>query len=235
MKTINNRISSLIEKLGITPYEFSKRMGNSRPDTLYNLLNNNDSQPSPKTLNKIKDSFPNVNYSWLLTGEGEMFNEENTNIDKVAEDPEKYKTSKKEVVKTGVPYYDVDFTAGFLEVENSGTNIPDSYISHPFFKGCDYVVRASGQSMAKVICHGDAIGLVKIDNWREFFPFGEIYAIVTKDNFRMVKVITKGENEDTYTLISKPTDSKKDEFPPQQIKKQNISALFKVQAASHLF
>lgn len=61
--------------------------------------------------------------------------------------------------------------------------------------------------MAKVISHGDAIGLMKINNWQEFFPFGEIYAIVTNDNLRMIKVITKGETEDYYTLLSKPTDT----------------------------
>jgi hypothetical protein len=135
----------------------------------------------------------------------------------------------------GVPYYDIDFTASFLVIENNNQIRPDSYISHPFFKGCDYVVRASGQSMAKVICHGDAIGLIKINSWQEFFPFGEIYAIVTNDNFRMIKVITKGDTDEYFTLISKPTDSKKEEFPPQQIKKSSISAIFKVQASSHLF
>lgn len=135
----------------------------------------------------------------------------------------------------GVPYYDLDFTAGFIPLENNSQTKPDAYITHPFFVGCDYVVRASGQSMAKVISHGDAIGLILIENWKEFFPFGEIYGIVTKDGFRMVKVITKGETPDTYTLISKPTDSKKDEFPPQQIKRDSILSIFKVQASSHLF
>lgn len=140
-----------------------------------------------------------------------------------------------ELYHKGVPYYDVDFTASFLEVTNNQSIKPDSYIDHPFFKGCDYVVRASGQSMAKVISHGDAIGLVRVNNWREFFPFGEIYAIVTVDNFRMIKVITKGETDEYYTLISKPTDSKKDEFPPQQIKRSAILSILKVQASSHLF
>lgn len=140
-----------------------------------------------------------------------------------------------ETNKSGVPYYDVDFVASFLEVENNQTVTPTSYISHPFFKGCDYVVRASGQSMAKVICHGDAIGLVKIENWKEFFPYGEIYAIVTNDGFRMIKVITAGETTNSFTLISKPTDSKKDEFPNQQIKKSSILSIFRVQASSHLF
>lgn len=135
----------------------------------------------------------------------------------------------------GVPYYDIDFTASFLEIENNQSTKPDSYISHPFFKGCDYVVRASGQSMAKVIAHGDAIGLIRIENWHDFFPLGEIYAIVTNNGFRMIKVITEGETKDTYTLISKPTDNKKDEFPPQQIQKNQILSIFKVQASSHLF
>ena len=89
--------------------------------------------------------------------------------------------------------------------------------------------------MAKVISHGDAIGLIKVENWKDFFPFGELYAIVTKDGFRMIKVITKGDNDECFTLISKPTESKKDEFPPQQIKKSIILSIFKVQASSHLF
>ena len=89
--------------------------------------------------------------------------------------------------------------------------------------------------MAKLIKHGDAIGLKRVHNWINFIPMGEVYAIVTSNNFRMVKIITKGENKDSYTLISKPTDSKKDEFPPLQINKDQILFIFKVQACSHLF
>lgn len=135
----------------------------------------------------------------------------------------------------GVPYYNLDFTASFLEIENNQKTKPDSYIVHPFFEGCDYVVRASGQSMAKVIKHGDAIGLIKIDDWMDFLPLGEIYAIVTKNGFRMIKIITQGEDDKRFTLISKPTDNKKNEFPPQQLEKNKILSIFKVQASSHLF
>jgi len=181
-------------------------------------------------INVICENF-SVSKEWLLHGIGEMevsnyINKKEVN-NTVSETPADY--------YKGVPYYDIDFTASFLAIENNNQVTPDSYISHPFFKGCDYVVRASGQSMAKVICHGDAIGLIKINSWQEFFPFGEIYAIVTTDNFRIIKVITKGDTDEYYTLISKPTDSKKEEFPPQQIKKSSISAIFRVQASSHLF
>jgi len=67
---INDRISLLIERLDITPYEFSKRMGNKRPDGLYKILKN-EAKPTPKTLGKIKEAF-SEHYAWLLTGEGDM-------------------------------------------------------------------------------------------------------------------------------------------------------------------
>lgn len=161
----------------------------------------------------------------------ELLEKDETLSDIVSETPEKYEIIKNQ----GVPYFDIDFTASFLEVENNQQTQPDSYISHPFFKDSDIVVRASGQSMAKLIKHGDAIGLKRIIDWVDFIPMGEIYAIVTKNNFRMIKIITKGETNKSYTLISKPTDSKKNEFPPQQINKDQILSIFKVQACAHLF
>lgn len=138
-------------------------------------------------------------------------------------------------IKNAVPYYDIEFTSSFLIVENNQQTRPDSYISHPFFKGCDFVARNSGQSMSKIIKHGDAIGLVEVKGWQDFFVLNEVYAIVTINNQRMVKIIRAGETPDSFTLISKPSDGKLDEFPPQQIKKDQILSIFKVQASSHLF
>ena len=76
---INKRIQSFIDSLEITPYEFSKRMGNKRPDGLYKILDLK-TKPSPKTLEKIKNSYPELNYSWLLTGEGSMKKNGKTSI-----------------------------------------------------------------------------------------------------------------------------------------------------------
>lgn len=67
---INSRIKFLIEDvLEISPYEFSKNIGNKRPDGLYKILDNK-TKPSPKTLNKISERYPNLNMDWLLNGGG---------------------------------------------------------------------------------------------------------------------------------------------------------------------
>jgi SOS-response transcriptional repressor LexA len=226
--SITERVKVLINHYSLNANSFSKKIG-ATSSTINSMLEKG-TNPSFDTINKIIVAFPLISLNWLVKGEGaieEFANEIQNKVHLLEEPSNNY--------SKGVPYYDIDFTAGFLPIENSHQSTPDSYVSHPFFKGCDYVVRASGQSMAKLICHGDAIGLVKVNNWKDFFPFGEIYAIVTVDNFRMIKIITKGESDDYYTLISNPTDSKKEEFPPQQLKKSSIMSIFKVQASSHLF
>lgn len=221
---IGERITELLEKKGITAYTLSNETGLSQA-TLSRIINKN-TKPNASNLKAISDYF-DVDQTWLLTGKEYGVSLKEDIIPIVSEPTSSY--------SKGVPYYDVEFTSSYLEVENDQTISPTSYISHPFFLGCDMVVRNSGQSMAKLIAHGDAVGLVRIENWREFFPLGEVYAIVTRNNFRMIKIITEGKDDEHYTLLSKPTDSKKDEFPPQQIKKESILQIFKVQASSHLF
>lgn len=179
------------------------------------------------TIEKIVSLFPDVDLHWLITGESKY---EGKLFETVSEETAKYQLTEK-----GTPYFDVDFESGFTFLENNQTTKPTSYINHPFFATSDIVVRNSGQSMAKVIKHGDAIGLKHLPMWREFLELGEIYALVLIDDRRLVKVIAKGETEDSYTLISKPTDNKKDEFQPQQIKKSFIRTVFKVEAYSGLF
>lgn len=221
---IGERITKLLEKKGITAYTLANETGLSQA-TLSRIINKN-SKPNASNLKVLAEYF-DVDQTLLLTGKEYGVSKKEDEVSLVSEPNTEY--------KKGVPYYDVEFTSSYLEVENDQTIAPTSYINHPFFIGCDMVVRNSGQSMAKLICHGDAVGLVRIENWREFFPLGEVYAIVTTNGFRMIKIITEGKDDEHYTLISKPTDSKKDEFPPQQIKKTSILQIFKVQASSHLF
>lgn len=225
MNKILNAFIKVAESEGIKITQLESKIGASK-GVLSRAINNNSDVQS-KWLMSLVENYPNYNLDWLLMDKGNKYADEKS---KVNEPNVPYSISN-----LGVPYYDIDFTAGFLEIENNQQTKPDHYVTHPFFQGCDYIVRASGQSMAKIIKHGDAIGLVEIKNWNEFIPLGEIYAIVTKNHFRMIKIITKGEDKSSFTLISKPMDGKKEEFPPQQIKKEQILSIFRVQASSHLF
>lgn len=222
IKDLVHLIRKTAKENDITAYDIGKNTEIS-VTSARNVLEDDSIKPRRKTLNIILDYLEET-----ITGtKGSLEIQEEFKTPQAAEPTTTY--------QKGVPYYDVEFAAGFEDFTQSQQLQPTSFIKHPFFNGCDYVIRASGQSMAKIIKHGDAIGIVKIENWQEFLPFGEIYAIVTTDNYRMIKIITAGKTDDCFTLISKPSDGKKEEFPPQQIKKTLILNLFKVQASSYLF
>lgn len=70
METINDRIASCIEKLGIKKTNFADRLNISQ--AFVSQLTKGTSLPSDRTIADICREF-NVNEHWLRTGEGEMF------------------------------------------------------------------------------------------------------------------------------------------------------------------
>ena len=156
MKTINERIKEVIEKLNLTAYQFSKKMGNKRHDTLYNILNNYESKPSPKTLDKIKETFPEINYVWLLTGEGDMINSienpiykkepfiENKNGNSFIE------LSNGQLLMT-MPLIETEAQAGLLDnysnIEYLSETTQHSIIVDKVFRGRYIAFRVKGDSM----------------------------------------------------------------------------------------
>ena len=83
-KTQGERLTLLIQQLGITPYQFSKDMGYKRPDSIYKLTNKQGNL-SGKFLSKLKEIHPEVSMNWLLNGVGEMFTDKIKNEDFGAE------------------------------------------------------------------------------------------------------------------------------------------------------
>lgn len=220
---IKEKLRQYAKTKGLSPTKLSQMIGQS------DGYLRTDGNVYSNVIAQIRKVLTDLNIDWLLFDEGNMI------ISKNNQTNEPQVSYGLQTTPSGTPYFDVDFESGFTFLENNQTTKPTSYINHPFFATSDIVVRNSGQSMAKVIKHGDAIGLKHLPMWREFLALGEIYALVLIDDRRLVKVIAKGENKDNYTLISKPTDNKKEEFQPQQIKKSFIRTVFKVEAYSGLF
>ncbi len=124
----------------------------------------------------------------------------------------------------GVPYYDVDFHGGFDPVFNDQTVRPNFYIDFPPYNDCDAWINVTGKSMSPFISHGDIAALKKLDGWREFMPFGEVYAVYTTEH-RTIKIVSAGKDDDHLTLIPY---NKGREFVEQQIPKNIIREMFRV-------
>jgi len=76
MEETNERIRLLIKKLGLpTTAKFCRDVGLSRP-LVDKLMSSGGNQPRFDTLQKIKNAFPKTNLNWLVSGKGEILEDE---------------------------------------------------------------------------------------------------------------------------------------------------------------
>jgi len=66
----NDRITKVIEHSELTPAEFAEEIGVQRSSISHIISGRN--KPSLDFISKIKTAFPKFEWSWLITGEGEM-------------------------------------------------------------------------------------------------------------------------------------------------------------------
>jgi signal peptidase I len=217
---------------------------------LSNMVNHGD----PKTLRiesieRIEKAFPEYNVDWVLERSEIKLKSDFARLSPVKPaasgfgidlgdgrtigDPR----SKSQILPSvnqeqkGVPYFDVDFIGGFDLVFNNQVQ-PSYYIDFLPFNDVDAWINVTGKSMGPLIAHGDIVALKKIDDWQSFLLQGEIYAIITSNGFRTIKILGKGENEDEFMLIPY---NKSEEFKPQPIPKSIITHVFKVKGAIKKF
>jgi transcriptional regulator with XRE-family HTH domain len=164
----------------------------------------------------------NVDLDWLISGEGNTFKQENIGgsmlvaneptaaygdyrqeISKLSKELESARNKLANREQTGIPFYNVDFEAGFSLVENNQQSQPDYYINDPMFSEADCVVKCNGDSMGKKIPSGCYLGIKKIDVTDVLY--GEIYALVTK-SFRTVKYVRKSKIKGHLLLVPENTE-----------------------------
>lgn len=185
--------------VGINPSNFNRKMNGSLPFT-------------PKDFMKISEAI-GVNAQWIETGEGDI-----GDMTKQAALAASNTSSK--------PFYDVDFALGFNDMYNDEPNVPSRYISVPGYEKADFWCRTSGDSMKPFISNGDIIALKEVQDWQSFIPMNEVYAIMTTNGLRTVKVVRKGSDDMHLTL-----HAYNDEYEDQEISKAVVSKVFKVLGA----
>lgn len=171
-------------------------------------------------VHKICDTYK-VRKGWLKDGEGNKYRLPEEVLETIPA-RRSYDSS------VGVPYYDVDFKAGFDTMVNDQTTNPEYMIDFSPYNKCDAWCNASGDSMYPTITHGDKIALKEIRDPRTCLINDEIYAIVTTNDMRTIKRIR--DNGDTITLIP---DNKN--YSEQTISKELILKVYRVMGSVKMF
>jgi transcriptional regulator with XRE-family HTH domain len=100
--SINTRVSKTRKILKLTQQEFADVMNISRQSV--NNIENNRHVPGSDLIAKILDKFPQINARWLLTGEGDMLTNTNTDNDMRKNYNEDYKDRLIQLLEEKVEY-----------------------------------------------------------------------------------------------------------------------------------
>jgi len=196
-ESVIQRVNNLLTENKISENEFAKRIG--IPQKTVNNYLSNKRKISIEFIESFSRSF-GLSIDWVLNGE----------------EPVKSYSS-------GRPYYNVDFLGGFDLSAPDNTINPDYNIDYqPYNKDGVIWCNITGESMEPKINSGDKIAISEILDWDKCLVCGEIYAIITKNNLRTVKIVY----EDTGDKFILKAINK--EFNPQPIKKNMILKVFKV-------
>lgn len=236
---INQRIKFLIDNFfDGSENAFAKAIGVSqgtinrlfREDVRYNFI----PEATNNTINKIINNLNGVNEDWLVNGLG-------NNPEKVSEKPKLSKLINVDLEKLKpvlephprmTPFYDVDFYSGFDLIFNDQTIQPSYYFYHPDFEKAEFAVRNSGKSMSKILGPNDIIGMRAVNNWREYFPEGEVYGLVTSNDMRTIKHVKRKKESNDLILTPNPMDEFKHLYPEfEEIPKKMVSNFFQVVAS----
>lgn len=203
---LKSRLIEFIDYKGLSVQSFELQCGLS--NGAVSKMGNNTRR---STIDKISNSYPELNTNWLLTGEGGML------LDSIDSVPQKSFTN-------GVPYYNVDFIGGFDIVLNDQTAKPEYLIDFKKYNEATCWCNVTGHSMEPEITHGDIIALKRIED-ASFLPLGEVYAIVTTNGMRTIKRLGPSSDPKCYTLV--PTN-KSPEYGIQELPKNMIEHIFQV-------
>lgn len=167
--TVKERLIRFMKYKSIGQSKFEKLVGLSN-----GYINQLRNSPSPQKIQMIIEKFPELNQSWLLTGEGDMLRQE------------------KHDDKIGIPFYaDLPVSAGKLDVITADSS-PTGYINIPGLSA-KALFPVVGCSMKPDINPGDVIGIDVVNHPERIDP-DKVYLIITTDQ-RMIKHLEPDEED----------------------------------------
>ncbi len=166
-----------------------------------------------------------ISKSWLVNGSGTPYSKEEQPRTLVLDDKDEYELARQQTpAGHGTPVYDIDVTAGCVELSRMFTNDRiTGYVDLPRLNPDSVLVRVSGDSMTPIIPDGALISIrpVPIDG---ILSWGSIYVVVT-DDYRFVKYLRRDRNSPDNVLLH----SANPEYDDIELERSEIRSLFMVE------
>jgi phage repressor protein C with HTH and peptisase S24 domain len=229
-------MNSFAYNVGIQPTNFGKMMSGTQKIT-------------DRTRRMIEARFPDLNFDWLLTGEGEMLREnaprpiaqqnnphspgarmENnyymhggTEGGNIAAQNLEIKSASEDACPIIPSYmYNMPDYDIYANIKNEAASM-EIFSVQGFMKQVDIIYRVQDNSMTPTFTCGDLIGIRRLPE-TEHIVNGDYYVIDTKPHGARLRILI--ENSDSYTL--RTTDANRDRYTDFDVAKNEIISIFAV-------
>lgn len=216
---LKDRIASFVTYSGKNLSELSRYVGFKTPQALRELIAGNTKTLSDAALQKITTAYPEINRVWLLTGEGEMLNQntEESLVDTGQSDIS-IPTSDSD---DWVPLLPVEAMAGSLQGFAEGVELSLCRKVKAPVKGADWAIQISGDSMEPDYKNGSYLFIKRMTG--TFIPWGHTMVVDTYDGV-VVKDIYPVEGNDDV-IEARSINPK---YPPFRIDKSIVIGIYRV-------
>lgn len=196
--------SHILDKIliysGLNIRSLSIKLGFEKPQALYDIHKGKTKSISSQMVFKITSVFPEINKSWLLTGEGDMLNDSGS----VSEVITPYNLGKSKEIETQEES-EIIYTTTLLPMKVMGGSLAMAAeyasshdcekIPSPIGK-VDFAITISGESMYPEYPNGSQVLLKKV-NERAFIEWGSTYVLDTC-NGPIIKRLEPSDKGDDY-------------------------------------
>lgn len=208
---LKDRIQYIIDYKGITIPKFANTIGVKTPQAIRELIKGNTKSLSADMRNKILSYMPEINSAWLIAGQGEPFN--NGKSHDVNDNSSDYFL---------VPLVNIDSVGGMQSSNalTSGEQFIERLIPFTGAKPGDKAIYQSGDSMTPTIPPGSIMQIRRVDDWQEYFGYGNTFVLWLRDDRRITKQILKykPDPQNYVTCHSFNPDSADEELPKRMIR-----------------
>ena len=217
LSPVKERLIWFIKYKGIIQRKFAEMCGLSS-----GFVNNIVNSIQPKTLSTISKQFPDLNTTWLLTGDGNMIKGQEPKIQPNA------------AILTDVTFYAVPL----LPLSAQGGSLNDFVMSVKENEcekvlspvKADFAMKVQGDSMSPAYPSGCTIYIKRI-NELIFIDWGHTYVLDTR-NGTVIKTLLPSDKENAVKCVSLNPDPK---FAPFDVSLSDVFGVYKVLACMILF
>ncbi len=197
MGKILDRIQQIASNEGISIGAMERAIGASKGVLSRAINNGTDIQV--KWLEAVVENYPTYSPQWLLTGVGDMIV---SSVSKQNMLPVAIHTDKQ---NEGIPLIPISAMAGAFKGEQSILEYECERYVIPSFKGADFLIPVTGDSMIPTFHSGDIVACRKVDMSKLFFQWNKSYVLDTNQG-PIIKRVKPGSDKEHVLIVSDNQD-----------------------------